>query len=232
MKDLQIKFCLAVIKGDSSSAIALASEIDVLESNSIGFSPALFCLWAINQPTQKSILQMLAKISFYKEELDLDNNNDNNPSEIPNIIRELIFTKVNKKLISFLKEMAPKIGLVEVMQEDSPQFHYLTLAQSALSTIIEDESFDKKYVEIAEKMYSTLNRKMSSQTACIPGLANLRSGLSSLSLAPIAEEDETPYNTYLPSIVATRRSRSNNTSTGKKEKEFDDRPSTKKNTLG
>jgi hypothetical protein len=232
MKDLQIKFCLAVIKGDSANAIALASQIDVLETDPIGLCPALFCLWAIKQPNQETILHMLEKITFYKEELDLDNNNNNSPNEIPNIIREIIFPKVNKKLISFLKGMAPKIGLVEVMQEDSPQFHYLTLAQSALSIIIEDESFDKKYVEIAEKMYSSLNRKMSTQTACIPGLTSLRYGLSNLSLSPILEEDEAPAKTYLPSSAVTRTSSSYNIS--KMEKEFDDSDSRprNKNTLG
>lgn len=234
MKDLQIKFCLAVMKGDRTSAMALASKIDVLETDPIGFSPALFCLWAINQPAQEMIAQMLAKISVGGE-LDLDNNNNNNPGEIPDIIREVIFPKVNKKLIAFLKEMAPKIGLVEVMEEDSPQFHYLTLAQSALSTLIQDAYFDKKYVEIAEKMYSSLNRKMSIQTACTPGLANLRFGLSSLSLlAPIAEEDEyeTPAQTYLLSSAVTRTSSSYDIS--KVEKEVDDNDSRPRNktTLG
>ncbi|MBI2792417.1 MAG: hypothetical protein HYX61_10705 [Gammaproteobacteria bacterium] len=220
MKDLQIKFCLAVTKGDSVNASTLASKIDVLETDPIGVSPALFCLWAINQPTQKMIIQMLAKISASKEEFDLDNNN--NPSEIPNIIRELVFPKVDNKLIAFLKEMAPKIGLVEVMEEDSPQFHYLTLAQSALSTIIQNECFDKKYVELAEKMYSSLNRKMSIQTACTSRLANVRFGLSSLSLTSIAEEVEyeTPTKAYLPSIAPVTSSKSHSTS--KMEKELDD----------
>lgn len=234
MKDLQIKFCLAVIKGDRTSAMALASKTNVLEIDPLGFSPALFCLWAINQPTQKMIAQMLAKISVGGK-LDLDNNNNNNPGEIPDIIREVIFPKVNKKLITFLKEMAPKIALVEVMEEDSPQFHYLTLTQGALSTIIQDECFDKKYVELAERMYSSLNKKMSTQTTCNTGLANLRFGLSSLSLASIAEEneDEVPAKTYLPSSAVTRTSSSSD-DISKMEKEVDDNDSRPRNktTLG
>lgn len=136
----QVQFCYAASQGNGPLARKLAPKVkilpqnDVFKENDFQYSPAIFCLWLLEQADPQIAKDTLQQ-HFPQEPVPQQSAN---PESFASLIREIVYPLVREYLLPFLHNIASLAGSLATRRDDKQNF-FITSSTDALQRILKEK---------------------------------------------------------------------------------------------